>query len=466
MAITLVTTCIAVGGGTNPVAGTGMDTLLTVGGNWAVGDTFTIDLTNGSTGYQDQVGAGNVTGIPFSYVFTFGNKVFGLNASTVYACAIASPTTWNDPNGIGNGYITMSNWYATNEALLAGVPYQGRLAFFSRRTAQIWITDPNLSNWTQQQILTDIGTVASLSVQSLGDLDVLFLSDTGFRSLRVRDQSLNAYVNDIGSPVDQLIQTALLTGTPPTACAIVEPQANRYWCYLNGLIYVLSYFPSVKITAWSTYQPTYTNFISPSGNSYGALNNYVTYVATPGQVYYWIPGANEIKLVDGSNVYTTSVRFTAQTSSLVCYGTANASVTCTLQTQTTFTPQKFLIFHGQVYCRDTTNFYVYGGAGNNTYDACVGTISTSWLDAKKPVVRKMSKGFDAAFVGAWSFSIGMDPLNETQDYVWQGSNSTFQHQSIPYTADGYHVRFTAATTGAAYASLGSLIFRYEEGEEK
>ena len=93
-------------------------------------------------------------------------------------------------------------------------------------------------------------------LMSLGDLDVLFLSPTGIRSLRVRETTLNAYVNDLGSPIDSLVINDFVQGNnAQNAQAIVDPNTGRYWLFVpntsaaNGVgnIYVLSYYPSNKI---------------------------------------------------------------------------------------------------------------------------------------------------------------------------------------------------------------------------
>ncbi|MDE2097295.1 MAG: hypothetical protein KGL39_08640 [Patescibacteria group bacterium] len=435
----------------------------------STGGEVSIFLTDNTTAYQVLVGFGNVSGQVFTYVTTFNEKLYGLAGPSVFCSATQEPSTFNDPNAVGNGYVTLSNWYATTETLVAVVPYQGRLAFFSRRTAQIFVIDASLSNWQQQQILTNIGTLSALSVQSLGDLDVMFLSDTGIRSLRVRDQSLNAFVNDIGSPIDSLIQTALLSGTGPSACGIVEPQANRYWCYLNGLIYVLSYFQASKITAWSTYLPTYGNDLSPSSTTYSGSGT-VTFSTTIGRSYCIIFGANDTSLVDGANTYEKAAymvqSFVATTASMTLYGTASTSVTATLEEQTPFAPLKFLVYNGQVYARDNNGFYLYGGSDNNTYDGAIASVSTPWLDAKSPVIRKNSEGFDSAFQGAWIFYAGMNQLNETLLKVCQVNQPTFQNGSYSFALDGYHIQFKAQTYDNQYARLSSFVFRYQPGEEK
>jgi len=222
---------------------------------WVAGDNWTVILTDVLTGLQTQVGFGFVSGVNFTFVFTYNNKVYGLAGSTIYMSAIDDPTVWNDPNASGNGFLTLTNWYSTPEPIVAASPFEGLLAFFSSQTIQIWQVDANLANWAIQQTLTNIGTIAPQSVQAVGGLDVLFLATTGFRSLRSREIVQNAFVTDDGSPIDAIVQNALLAGNGQLACAVVEPTSQRYMCLLNGVIYVRSYFPSNKILAWSTYTP-------------------------------------------------------------------------------------------------------------------------------------------------------------------------------------------------------------------
>lgn len=471
----MATTTIAYGnglvtpiGGINPLTGQGEDYHFTLNftGNPA---QVTLYLTDVLTGLQTQVGFGFVTGQDVTYVLTFNNKVYALAGGTVFASAIGDPTTWNNTNAIGNGFVQLSNWYSSVETLLAVAPYQGRLVFFSRRTAQIFIIDPNLANWQSQQILTNIGTVAPLSVQALGDLDVMFLSDTGIRSLRVRDMSLNAYVADIGSPIDSLIQTALLANNYTAACGVVEPQANRYWCYLNGVIYVLSYFPSVKVSAWGTYLPTYANTLTNNGavTTYPAAPlNFVVWPVMAGRTYYWSKGANGINLINGTLNLTSSQSFVAQAGPCIQYGTAGQAVDATLEEQTPFTPQKFLVYNGQVYTRDASNAYLYGGANNNTYDGCIAVGETPWLDGKEPVLLKQVRGIDSAFKGAWTFFVGTNQLSETIQQVWQGNRPTFQLGQIETSQQGYHVKVRTQTWDNQPAVMSSIIARYQKGAEK
>jgi hypothetical protein len=104
------------------------------------------------------------------------------------------------------------------------------------------------------QAMDNSGTVAPLSVQSIGDYDVLYLDPTGFRSARARELTNNAFVDDVGSAIDTTVQQALQGYDATQVCAIVEPATKNYWCYVNGNLYVYSRRPSSKISAWSTFK--------------------------------------------------------------------------------------------------------------------------------------------------------------------------------------------------------------------
>jgi hypothetical protein len=132
------------------------------------------------------------------------------------------------------------------------------MAVFSRLMTQLWNLDPDPSQDQIGQLLR-IGTMAPHSILQFGTGDVLFLSDSGVRSLKAFNINLAAAVSDVGSAID-LILTPILAANPDAAAAaraVVQPIQGRYWLYLNGTIYVLSYFPAGQITAWSTLIPPF-----------------------------------------------------------------------------------------------------------------------------------------------------------------------------------------------------------------
>jgi hypothetical protein len=161
-----------------------------------------------------------------------------------------------EEQGPGAGFLDYLSQYGAQDAVVSFGVAQGRLYVIGKRTVQSWIVDADPINFNNVQVLDNIGTFAPLATQQLGDSDVLILHNTGVRSLKTREVTLNAIVDDIGSPIDKLIQAALSTLTAvqaATACGIVEPKTLNYWLFLKDTLYVLSRHPSANISAWSTY---------------------------------------------------------------------------------------------------------------------------------------------------------------------------------------------------------------------
>jgi hypothetical protein len=158
----------------------------------------------------------------------------------------------------GAGFINMENQDGQSDALLALERYYTRMAIFGRRSVQIWEIDPDPAKVVHVQVLRNTGLLAPQSVEQVGDADVFYLSDSGVRSLRARDSSNAAAVNDIGTPIDETIVSlvqALGPAAVAEAVALIEPVAGRYWLVLNGQIFVFTSFPGNKVAAWSSYSP-------------------------------------------------------------------------------------------------------------------------------------------------------------------------------------------------------------------
>jgi hypothetical protein len=364
----------------------------------ATNDRFSVTFTDSGTQVQVTVGEGDLSGVIPTFCFTYGNKVYMLAGSLVYFSAVGDATVWNDLQALGNGNVEMSNYFATPESLMAIAPFQGKLAFLSRSTVQIWQVASDPLNWQQVQILQNIGTIAPQSVQPKGDLDLLFLHDSGIRSLRARETSLNAFVDDLGSPVDSLVQASIRSAgsgflAANKATAVVEPQSGRYWLHLNGVIYVFSYFPSAKIAAWSQYEP-----IDSLGHTF-------------------IP---EKFVIYGGQVYVRGIDQT----------TSKATI------------------------------YRYGGTNNNTYDSTVATVETPWLDLRTPATKKKAQTVDVAVTGAWAVAVGMDWVSGILDTVYTASQSSFDQGVVPLSGEGTHLRLRAQTTGAEAAVFSELVINY------
>lgn len=230
-----------------------------------------------------------------------GQKMYRVYGPNLYFSGVGDPSVTDplDPGGTGPntvnpgaGFIDTSRIDSDSNWLIGMEAYYQEVAVFSRRACLLFTLDPDLANNTFRQVLR-IGAVSNGSILQFGTGDVLFLSDSGVRSLRVLNYSLAAGVTDVGSPIDVLIQAAIAAN--PNAIyaeAVVEVLTGRYWLAIGNTIYILSYWPSAKISAWSTITlPFNVDHITTAGNRvfirsgdnvylYGGANN-ATYDTNP-----------------------------------------------------------------------------------------------------------------------------------------------------------------------------------------
>ena len=404
------TTGLILAGGSDGTSSSSQTSLVDFGFvAWTPGKKWTVSIVYNDLTYT--IGAGNISEVTVKNCLAQNSKLYITTGNQFNFSALNDPTKW-ETQDTGAGYIAIQDQFSAPSDVIALASYQGKLAVFCRWNTQIWTINADPSLYAVNQNLQNIGTMAPLSVQSVGDLDVLFLSDTGIRSLRVRDSSNNAYVVDLGSPIDDLITADLLIGGDNSlACAVIEPLTGRYWLHLKGTIYVLSYYPSIKVVAWTIYKPTYDD------------------------------------------------------------GTGN---------QVAFTPEKFVIYQGKVYCLAVDGkVFLYGGADNLTYDSSICSVELPWLDNKNAYVMKIAQKVNVAMSGSWQIDLSLDtrseefntvvdfqtPLNLTDPC--ETCESTFDNGSFEATGMGTHFKFRAQTNPlwTKPATLSSLTLQYNEGEE-
>jgi hypothetical protein len=190
-----------------------------------------------------------------SPVLTLGNRMYAGYGRILFLSSLGHPDKWTpaDATFPGAGIIELSNQSGTGEDIVGLAVYQGNLAVFMRDTIQIWRVDPDPTKFQLLQVLSNIGAIAPRSIMSFGDSDVFFLSDTGLRSLRARDSSNNAVTSDIGTPIDLLLHgmREAFPNETHNARAIIEPDSGRYWVSIEKQIFVFTFFPGSKVSAWT-----------------------------------------------------------------------------------------------------------------------------------------------------------------------------------------------------------------------
>ncbi len=208
------------------------------------------------SGGQD--GAGFQAG---PYVKTVGSKVYSVSGSNLHFSGIDQPTKWTT-DAVGAGFIDMSKQSSGAEKLVALGEYQNYLAIFAGRVVLIWYVDPDPTLNRKVQVLKNTGTLSGLSVTQFGDNDLFYIDRSGLRSLRARDASNAAATSDIGVPIDTVIKAkiqSLTTEERENIIGAIEVEDGRFWLIAKDVIYVFSFFNGAKVSAWTTYTPSYVD---------------------------------------------------------------------------------------------------------------------------------------------------------------------------------------------------------------
>lgn len=225
----------------------------TIGGTFETADQFTITI-NG----EPFTITGGASGTGTS-ILTFKKKLYSTASANLYFSALNAPTQWI--SGVDYGFINMASQTAGQETLTVAEEYQGLMVIFSENNIRIWSISEDSAANVFIQTLQNTGTIAPRSVVPYGANDVFYLAASGIRSIKARDSSNAAYVSDVGTPIDTHIRDYMNTLTQDEvrdAVGIVEPIDGRFWLGIKNRIYVLSYFPTAKISAWSYYEVDFT----------------------------------------------------------------------------------------------------------------------------------------------------------------------------------------------------------------
>lgn len=220
-----------------------------------------------------------------TYVRTWRSKMFRVDGKYLRFSGVNNPAQ-NDPASVtepGAGFINMALNDADGEHLVSMEVYYNNMAVMARLQTQLWALDPDLTKDTLSQLLR-IGIVAPRSIVQFGTGDVLFLSDSGVRSLKAQYINLAASVSDVGSAIDLLLIPVIrgITGNDlDKVDAVVQPIQGRYWLTINDTIYVLSYFIAGSITAWSTFKPGF------NVRHFAVVENMVFCDDTAGNIYLY-----------------------------------------------------------------------------------------------------------------------------------------------------------------------------------
>lgn len=251
-------------------------------GTFESDDGFAITL-NGTT--YKVTGLASATG---RSAFVAEQRVWSPVGSLVRYCMLLTATVWDPANATPDndaGFLNIASEIEGNEDIVGGGRYQGYTGMFSQDSIVLYQLDTDPTQFQFYNWLENTGTRAPRSIVRYGNDDSFYLGYTGIRSLRARDASNAPFVSDIGNAIDTFVQeyvNSLPNLTVRNAVATIEPRDGRYWLILGDRIFVLSFFPGAKISAWSYYEPT--EFGGDAVQAATRINN-VVYVRAGDSIY-------------------------------------------------------------------------------------------------------------------------------------------------------------------------------------
>lgn len=173
-------------------------------------------------------------------------KIFAIKDDVVRFSATGNARNWSEDKD--GGFLPVSLQQSVNNKPTALGEYNDNLVVFFEDSAQIWQVDPD-PKLHRLVNTVPIGTRFAYSHANMGG-DIFFLAPSGFRSVAVQSFSNNMMDNDIGSPIDALVQADIRQdGLVPKM--VYYRGVGQLMCFMGSYAYVYSYSRSSKISAWS-----------------------------------------------------------------------------------------------------------------------------------------------------------------------------------------------------------------------
>jgi hypothetical protein len=251
----VITTNSDVGGGVTEVEAVAQVYTAEFIGTLETTDKFTITI-NGTAYSASPRGAATGTSI-----YINNRRVWSTAAGVWRYSKIADYTAW-DPaihsdSSSGAGFLDVGSFLEVDRILVAA-PYNTQSAVFSQDSIGLYTLQADAELNSFDQPIENTGTRAPRSVKTYGNTDVFYLDHSGVRSLRARNGTNTPYVADVGSALDPFIIDYMATlsgGQVKRAVSAIEHTDGRFWLAIGERIFVLSFFPATKISAWTYYEP-------------------------------------------------------------------------------------------------------------------------------------------------------------------------------------------------------------------
>ena len=221
----------------------------------AVSDT-TYRRVSEKTGYSGTVLAGNNVISAYGRLWTANSST---NKDTVYFSDLLSGHIWS---GGSSGYLDISQYWPNGSDNITGLASHNNFLFiFGRNNILVYnnANDPN--NMALADSITGIGCIARDTIANTGS-DVIFLSDTGVRSVLRTIQEKSAPFRDLSKNVRDDLMSAAAGENTTTIKSVYSPLDSFYLITFPVLKTVYCFDlkaslqdGSARVTTWDSIEP-------------------------------------------------------------------------------------------------------------------------------------------------------------------------------------------------------------------
>lgn len=175
------------------------------------------------------------------------SKVFAGSRDVVRYSATSNPLDWSTANDAG--FLPTGLQAQVDPIVQALGIYRSNLTVWSAGEFQVWQVDPDPSRMALVDSMPSIGTTYYRGAASVSG-DLYFTTKLGVRSVTIAGGSTNLQAGDIGTPIDELVQPALVGKDP---IGLFVPSAGQFWLSVDAEVYVYTTSRIGGIGAWGIY---------------------------------------------------------------------------------------------------------------------------------------------------------------------------------------------------------------------
>ena len=205
--------------------------------------------------YSGTVPEGNIVLSAYGRLWTANTAA---NATTIYWSDLLTGMKWNTGS---SGYIDVSKvWPDGSDTITALASHNGVLIIFGKRQILIYQGAQDPATMSLADTIVGIGCIARDSIQATGS-DLIFLSDTGVRSLARTIQEKSIPMTDVSKNIRSNLSSYLLTETGHIFSAY-SPEEAFYLLHLPTVQITYCFDTrtplqdgSYRVTTWDTITP-------------------------------------------------------------------------------------------------------------------------------------------------------------------------------------------------------------------